>query len=174
MITQDVRRALARAVAAEGFAPADPGLHPGGAPGCYASSVAFRLADGRAPRDIAHLLAARLAEHPWLARAEVSGPGFLALTVTTRTLAALPERIRAAGPACARSEVLGGVCVPAPPAADPLMATGWEEARAALPLFLAGQHSGFRRRGGRNDQRPGDSPGAAKSRPGAVQHRCRT
>jgi len=139
VITQDVRRALARAAAAEGFAPADPGLRPGGAPGCYASSVAFRLADGRAPRDIAHLLAARLAEHPWLARAEVSGPGFLALTVTTRTLAALPERIRAAGPACARSEVLGGVRVPAPPAADPLAATGWEEARAALAAELTGR-----------------------------------
>ena len=143
MITQDVRRALARAAAAEGFAPADPGLRPGGAPGCYASSVAFRLADGdgdgRAPRDIAHLLAARLSEHSWLARAEVSGPGFLALTVTTRTLAALPERIRAAGPACARSEVLSGVCVPAPPAADLLMATGWEEARAALAAELTGR-----------------------------------
>jgi arginyl-tRNA synthetase len=136
VITQDVRRAIARAVAAEGFAPADPGLRPGRAPGCYASSVAFRLADGRAPRDIAHLLAARLAEHPWLARVEVSGPGFLALTVTTQTLDALPGRIRAAGPACARSEVLGGVCVPAPPAADPLAAAGWEEARAALAAEL--------------------------------------
>jgi arginyl-tRNA synthetase len=136
VITQDVRRAIARAVAAEGFAPADPGLRPGGAPGCYASSVAFRLADGRAPRDIAHLLALRLAEHPWLARAEVSGPGFLALTVTTQTLAALPGRIRAAGPACARSEALAGVEVEAPPAADPLAMVGWEEARAALAAEL--------------------------------------
>jgi arginyl-tRNA synthetase len=136
VITQDVRRALARAVAAEGFAPADPGLRPGGAPGCYASSVAFRLATGRAPRDIAHLLAARLAEHPWLARTDVSGPGFIALTVTTQTLTALPERIRAAGPACARSEVLSGVSVAAPPAADPLATEGWEEARAALAAEL--------------------------------------
>ena len=136
MITQDVRRALARAVAAEGFAPADPGLRPGGAPGRYASSIAFRLADGRAPRDIAHVLADRLAELPWLSRAEVSGPGFLALTVTTRTLAALPERIRAAGPACARSEVLSGVRVAAPPAADPLATADWEEARAALAAEL--------------------------------------
>jgi arginyl-tRNA synthetase len=137
VITQDVRRALAGAAAAEGFAPADPGLRPGGAPGCYASSVAFRLADGRAPRDIAHLLAARLSEHSWLARAEVSGPGFLALTVSTRTLAALPDRIAAAGPACARSEVLSGVRVAAPPAADPLATAGWEEARAALAAQLS-------------------------------------
>ena len=166
MITQDVRRAIARALAAEGFAPADPGLRPGGRPGCYASSVAFGLAGGRAPRDIARLLAARLAAVPWLASAEVSGPGFLALTVTAETLAALPGRIAAAGPACARSDVLSGVTVEAPPAvallaadgrgesppavalpavgreaeappaAGPLPAVGWEEARAALAAEL--------------------------------------
>jgi arginyl-tRNA synthetase len=136
VITQDVRRAIGRAVEAEGFAPADPGLRPGGGPGCYASSVAFRLAAGRAPRDIADLLVPRLAEHSWLARAEVSGPGFLALTVTTATLAALPGRICAAGPGCARSEVLSGVTIEAPPATDPLAAAGWEEARAALAAQL--------------------------------------
>jgi arginyl-tRNA synthetase len=132
VITQDVRRAIAGALAAEGFAPADPGLRPGAGPGCYASSVAFRLAGDRAPRDIARLLAGRLAGHPWLARARVRGPGFLALTVTAEALAALPGRIAAAGPACARSGVLGGVTVEAPPPADLLAATDWEEARAAL------------------------------------------
>jgi arginyl-tRNA synthetase len=136
VITQDVRRAIARALAAEGFAPADPGLRPGGRPGCYASSVAFGLANGRAPRDIAHLIAARLAEHPWLARAEVSGPGFLALAVTQDTLAALPARIAAAGPACARSDVLSGCTVTAAPAVDLLAAAGWEEARKALAAEL--------------------------------------
>jgi arginyl-tRNA synthetase len=136
VITQDVRRAIARALAAEGFPPADPGLRPGGRPGCYASSAAFGLADGRAPRDIATLLAARLAEHPWLARAEVSGPGFLALTVTAETFAALPGRIAAAGPACARSDVLSGLTIEAPPAADLLAAPGWDEARAALAAEL--------------------------------------
>ena len=136
MITQDVRRAIARALADEGLAPADPGLRPGGRPGRYASSVAFGLAGGRAPRDIARLLAARLAGHPWLARAEVSGPGFLALTVTAEALAGLPGRIVAAGPACVRSDVLRGVTVEAPPAADLLAAAGWEEARAALAAEL--------------------------------------
>jgi arginyl-tRNA synthetase len=136
VITQDVRRAIARAVATEGFAPADPGLRPGRDPGCYASSVAFRLADGGAPSDIAHALAARLAEHSWLARAEVCGPGFLALTVTTQTLAALPGRICAAGPGCAHSEVLSRVTVDAPPAADLLASAGWEEARTALAAEL--------------------------------------
>jgi arginyl-tRNA synthetase len=136
VITQDVRRAIARALAAEGLAPADPGLRPGGRPGCYASSVAFGLANGHAPRDIAHALAARLAEHPWLARAEVSGPGFLALAVTQDALAALPARIAAAGQACARSDVLSGRTVEAAPAVDLLAAAGWEEAREALAAEL--------------------------------------
>jgi arginyl-tRNA synthetase len=136
VITQDVRRAIARALAAEGFEPADPGLRPGGRPGCYASSVAFGLTNGHAPRDIAHVLAARLAEHPWLARAEVSGPGFLALAVTQDTLAALPARIAAAGPACARSDVLSGRTVGAAPAVDLLAAASWEEAREALAAEL--------------------------------------
>ncbi len=141
MITQDVRRAIARALAAEGFAPADPGLRPGGRPGCYASSVAFGLAGGRAPRDIARLLAARLAAVPWLASAEVSGPGFLALTVTAETLAALPGRIAAAGPACARSDVLSGVTVEAPPAVALLAADGRGESPPAATLPAVGREA---------------------------------
>ena len=136
MITRDVRQAIARAVAAEGFAPADPGLRPGGRPGCYASSVAFGLATSISPREVAQLLASRLAEYPWLARAEVSGPGFLALAVTAQTLAALPERITQAGPGCARSDALRGVTVDAPPPADLPAAPGWEEARKALAAEL--------------------------------------
>jgi arginyl-tRNA synthetase len=137
VITQDVRRAIARALAAEGFAPADPGLRPGGRPGCYASSVAFGLAGGRAPRDIARLLAARLAAVPWLASAEVSGPGFLALTVTAETLAALPGRIAAVGPACARSDVLSGVTVEAPPTVALLAADSRGESPPAATLPAA-------------------------------------
>ena len=136
MITGDLRRAIAQAVAAEGFEPADPGLRPGGRPGRYASSVAFGLADSRSPRAVARLLASRIAEHPWLARTEVSGPGFLALTVTDETLAALPERITQAGPACARSDALRGVTLGAPPPADLRAAPGWEEARKALAAEL--------------------------------------
>ncbi len=136
MITGDLRHAIARAAAAEGLAPADPGLRPGGRPGCYSSSVAFGLAAGAPPGEVARLLASRLAGHPWLDRAEVRGPGFLALTVTAGTLAALPGRIAAAGPGCVRSGALRGVALEAPPPADLLAAPGWEEARKALAAEL--------------------------------------
>lgn len=136
MITREVREAIARAVAAEGFAPADPGLRPGQGPGCYASSVPLRLATGRAAREIAQLLAARLAELPWLAQSRPAGPGFIALTVTPQALAALPGRVAAAGPACASSTALSGVTLEAPPPADPRSAPGWEEARKELAAEL--------------------------------------
>jgi arginyl-tRNA synthetase len=145
VITGDLRRAIARAVVASGLADSeavpraaiDPGLRPGGAPGRYASSVAFGLAaSGNPPREVARLLAAHLAGEPWLARTEVSGPGFLALTVTAQALAALPERIGAAGPACARGDALAGVTLEAPRPADLLDAPGWEEARSALAAEL--------------------------------------
>jgi len=136
VITRDIRLAIACAVAAEGFAPADPGLRPGGRPGCYSASVAFGLADGRSVREVCHALADRLAARPWVGHAQVCGPGFLALTVTADALAALPGRITAAGPGCARSDALRDVRLEAPPPADPLAAPGWEEARKALAAEL--------------------------------------
>ena len=145
MITGDLRRAIARAAVASGLADPgaapraliDPGLRPGGAPGRYASSVAFGLAaSDNPPREVARLLAAHLAGEPWLARTEVSGPGFLALTVTAQALAALPERIGAAGPACARGDALAGVTLEAPRPADLPNAPGWEEAASALAAEL--------------------------------------
>jgi len=138
VITGDLRRAIARAAASAALAGAetDPGLRPGASPGTYVSSVAFGLAASRSPREAAALLADRLAREPWIARAEVSGPGFLALTVTPEAFAALPGRIAAAGPACARGEALRGVTLEAPPPADLLAAATWEEARAALAAEL--------------------------------------
>jgi arginyl-tRNA synthetase len=146
VITGDLRRAIARAAVAAGLAEAeagagtgaaiDPGLRPGGAPGRYASSVAFGLAVGDPPRQVARRLAVHLAGEPWLDRTEVSGPGFLALTVTSQTLAALPGRISAAGPACARGDALAGVTLEAPPPAGLPDAPGWEEARRALAAEL--------------------------------------
>ncbi len=134
MITRDLREAIAVAVAAAGFGSADPGLRPAGRPGRYAASVAFGL--GENPREIARHLAARLAAAPWIARAEVTGPGYLTLTVTAAALAALPDRIARAGRDSARSEALRGLTLPAPPAGDPLAATTWEEARQALAAEL--------------------------------------
>jgi len=130
VITSDVRRAIARAVAGEGLGPADPGLRPTGTPGQYASSVAF--ASGEQPSSVAARLAARLADADGIARAEVTGPGFIAVTVTPEALAALPDRIVAAGPSCAASDALRGVRISAPPAGDPLAEATWENARAAL------------------------------------------
>jgi arginyl-tRNA synthetase len=130
VITSDVRRAVARAMADEGLGPADPGLRPTGAPGQYASNVAF--ASGEQPLSTATRLAARLAGADGIARAEVNGPGFITVTVTPEALAALPDRVVAAGPGCAASDALRGVRIGAPPAGDPLAEPTWEKARAAL------------------------------------------
>jgi arginyl-tRNA synthetase len=134
VISSDVRHAIARAIADEGLGPADPGLRPTGTPGQYASSVAF--ASGEQPRPLATRVAARLEGAGDIARAEVTGPGFITVTVTPEALAALPGRIVAAGDACAASVVMRGVLMPAPPAGDPLAEASWERARAALAAQL--------------------------------------
>ncbi|MCW2893577.1 MAG: Arginine--tRNA ligase [Actinomycetia bacterium] len=135
MISTDLRRAISRAVAAAGFAAAgDPGLRPTGTPGQYAASVALTL--GANPRETAAALAARLQAARWIARAEVTGPGYLTVTVTTETLAAVADTITAAGPACVTSDALAGVTVTAAPPADPLAAPTWEKARTALAARL--------------------------------------
>jgi arginyl-tRNA synthetase len=130
VITRDLREAVARGLAAAGFPPADPELRPTGIPGQYASSAAL----GRP--QAAGALTTMLAGEPWIGEAEITGPGYLTITVTPEALAALPERIADAGLACATSEALRGVTVPAPPAGDPLDAVGWEEARRALAAEL--------------------------------------
>jgi arginyl-tRNA synthetase len=134
VISSDVRHAIARAIADEGLGPADPGLRPTATPGQYASSVAF--ASGEQPRPLAARVAARLEGAGDIARAEVTGPGFITVTVTPEALAALPGRIVAAGVACATSATLRGVLMPAPPAGDPLAEVSWEKARAALAAQL--------------------------------------
>ena len=70
-------------------------------------------------------LAARLSDELWIAEAEVTGPGFVTVTVTHATLARLAIRIANAGPACAESDALAGRTVPAPrPAAVTRLAAG--------------------------------------------------
>jgi len=135
VITSDLRRALRRALAAAGFPPgADPGLRPTGIPGQYAASAALTL--GGHPREAARDLAATLAVTPWIGRAEVTGPGYLTVTVTAAALAAVADRVTEAGPGCTASDALAGLTVPAPPPGDPLAAATWEEARAALAARL--------------------------------------
>jgi DALR anticodon binding domain/Arginyl tRNA synthetase N terminal domain len=155
VIALDLRVAIARAAAAAGFGDADvdPKLRPGGRPGTYASSIAFGLATGAedtaghaadgtsppsppTPAAIAEAIVGHLATEDWVARAEVSGNGYIAVTVTTQALARVAARITAAGPRCAGSDVLRGVNVPQPPPADLDSAATWEEARAALAAEL--------------------------------------
>ena len=118
VITRDLRDAIARRGSPRpGSPPADPGLRPTGTPGQYASSVAL------AGEPASRAAAGRRAGGRALDRAaEVTGPGYLTVTVTPAALAALAERIAAAGPACAASDALRGVTVPAPPTGDPLAA----------------------------------------------------
>ena len=148
MITAGLRRAI---LAAAGLPGADPLLRPGPAPGSYASSLPFRLArSGQDPRELAAALAAELAREPWIAAAEVTGRGFLTVTVTHDALAGLAVRIARAGPACAESDALRGRTVPAPtsgPPGPPVGAPGWSQARAALAAPADGP---ARRRGGRD------------------------
>ncbi len=135
MISSDLRRAVRHAVAAAGFPPgADPGLRPTGIPGQYAASVARTL--GGDAYETAHRLAAALAQAQWIEKAEVTGPGYVTVTVAAAALAAVADRVTEAGPGCAGSDALAGVTVPAPPPGDPLAAATWEEARAALAARL--------------------------------------
>lgn len=152
MITLDLRGAISRAAA--GIAPAasasaDPKLRPATRPGTFATPVAFTLAGchpqaqrqpPRQPQAIAQALADRLAAEPFIAQAIVTGNGFVTITVTDEALAAVAARVITAGPACAQSDILNGVTVPAPPSAGGGAAwarpAAWEQARAALAAQL--------------------------------------
>ncbi len=78
--------------------------------GDYATNVALRLAKpaGRPPREVAELIAARLREHPGIARVDVAGPGFLNITLAKDALAGLVRTVVEAGPAYGRGEVNAG------------------------------------------------------------------
>jgi arginyl-tRNA synthetase len=133
VITAELRRAIAAAAGAD----LDPLLRPATAPGSYASSLPFRLAaPGQDPRQPAAALAARLETEPWIASAQVTGAGYLTVTITHDALAGLAVRIARAGPGCAASDALRGRTVPAPPPADPLTEPTWPQAQVALTAQL--------------------------------------
>jgi arginyl-tRNA synthetase len=140
VITAGLRRAILAAAGLEGAEDGEPLLRPGPAPGSYASSLPFRLVrgsrPGQDPREEAAVLAGRLSGEPWIATAEVTGPGFLTVTVTHDALASLAVRIVRAGPACAHSDALRGRVVPAAPAGPLVTAPGWPQARAAFAAQL--------------------------------------
>lgn len=78
--------------------------------GDYATNIALQLAKkaGRPPRDIAHLLATRIAEQPGIASVDVAGPGFLNITLDAAAQGELARTIVSAGPAYGRSDLLLG------------------------------------------------------------------
>jgi len=134
VITADLRRALLAAAAHD---DADPLLRPGPGPGSYASSLPFRLArPGRDPRDIAASLATRLTDEPWIAAAEVTGPGYLTVTVTRDALSGLAVRVVRARQACAASDALLGHAVAGAAEVDLAAEPDWPRARAALAAQL--------------------------------------
>jgi arginyl-tRNA synthetase len=82
-----VQQALADELGAE-YAAADPLIRPS-AFADFQSNVAMSLSKrlGRAPRDVAGPLAGRLSAAPAVAKAEVSGPGFINITLADEWIA---------------------------------------------------------------------------------------
>jgi len=78
--------------------------------GDWATNVALRLGKkaGMAPRDLAGLIAARLAEVPGVAKVDVAGPGFLNVTLDVAAAGELARTIVEAGPAYGTSTTLAG------------------------------------------------------------------
>ncbi|MGY0018680.1 ArgS-related anticodon-binding protein NrtL [Streptomyces sp. YJ-C3] len=85
-----------------------------GGHGDYATNVALQLAKGagRPPRQVAEILSRRLADSPGIAAVDVTGPGFLNLTLSRggafRDVHALVDEIRRLGPAYGHGEALRG------------------------------------------------------------------
>ena len=77
--------------------------------GDYATNVALQLAKplGRSPRDVAALLAARLADADGISKVDVAGPGFLNITLAGDALGALAGTIVEKGAAYGRSDAGG-------------------------------------------------------------------
>jgi arginyl-tRNA synthetase len=101
-----------------------------GNPASYATTWPFDLAraTGRPPAELAAALAGGLAEVPWLTAAEPTGGGYVTITVTPQALAGTARHIVAAGPACARSDLLHGTAAAVMPWPDPAAARTWRQA----------------------------------------------
>ncbi|MGI5470888.1 hypothetical protein [Streptomyces sp. CA-132043] len=93
-------------VLAEGALPERVEVAPPPHDGCgdYATNVALRLAKaaGARPREVAGVVAKRLARVPGIAAVDVAGPGFLNITLGDDAPAALVRDVLAAGPAYGR------------------------------------------------------------------------
>ncbi|MHB1738608.1 MAG: arginine--tRNA ligase [Actinomycetes bacterium] len=81
--------------------------------GDYTTTAALQLAQhaGRAPREIAELLAVRLRAVPGIAGVDVAGPGFVNITLAPGEAGELARTIVTAGPAYGLGTALAGVRV---------------------------------------------------------------
>jgi hypothetical protein len=172
--------------------PAPPGA--GGGPGTYSTTIAFLLAQrGRTrsrdlprhpvgpanvppraatPQDIASTLAASLRARPEISEVTVTGGGYLTITVTPDTLAALAVRVTEAGPGCARSDALRGVTLTVPRRIDLMAAGTWDEAYQLLASEVGGRLSAaagaevlWEKKNPAERSHPSDSPPTTTSGP---------
>jgi arginyl-tRNA synthetase len=142
VILADLDRELAVGVAAlvaDGALPSaatqiPPGRtwcpEPDADPASFVTSLPFELAAlaNRKPADIAARLAAPLASLPWVAAGEVTGRGYLTITVTARALGDTAGQLAAAGPAAGRSTILAGTTASVRPWPDLAVAPTWRQA----------------------------------------------
>ncbi|MFF3320768.1 ArgS-related anticodon-binding protein NrtL [Streptomyces sp. NPDC002889] len=86
---------------------------PGGS-GDYATNVALRLAGpaGRPPRAVAEMLRSRIAEAPGIAGIEITGPGFLNITLDSRAQQELVREVLERGCKYGWTELTGAVAQP--------------------------------------------------------------
>jgi arginyl-tRNA synthetase len=126
-------------LAAGTWRPAPAAISAGA--GSYATSLPLALArlTRRPATTEAETLASGLADVPWISAAQVTGDGYLTITVTTRHLQGLAARIVAAGEAAADSEALTGRQLTAPARPDLSAAVSWERAWQAQRDALTGQ-----------------------------------
>ncbi|MFE7674725.1 ArgS-related anticodon-binding protein NrtL [Streptomyces albidoflavus] len=116
---------------------------PGGA-GEWASNVALRLAReaGRPPREVAEVLRGRLAAAPGIAGVEVTGPGFLNVTLAGDSVGALVARIGDEGEAYGWGDALRGAAPVAVPDGTELRARTVAEAAGRLVRAQGGSVRG--------------------------------
>lgn len=144
----------------------------GGGPGVYGTAAAFRMARraGLIPVAVAEILAARMRPRPWVQDAAVTGGGHLTVAVTPDALAVIAVRVTAAGPECARSDALAGVCVAAPRGVDLRAAPTWGAARRLVSAEVTGRLAeaagAMVTRVPAERLAPGDSSAGDVSRPG--------
>jgi arginyl-tRNA synthetase len=154
MITSDLDDELARSVgelaASEGL-PAGCLVTPAGTwrplpsadPCGYATAGVFEIARlaGREPAPLAVALAGSLRAVPWIQAAELTGDGYLTVTVTRQALALSAARMAAAGLDCASSATLRGTNATVRPWPDlpaaPTWQAAWEDHAAVMTGRIA-------------------------------------